>query len=59
MRSPTPILAVLVLCICHASAQTMTNAPAATDSPHTAIGDEAKNVVFLGNRNGLHRARQP
>jgi hypothetical protein len=48
MRSPTAILAVLVLCICHTSAQTMTNAPAATDSPPTAIEDEAKKWSFSG-----------
>jgi hypothetical protein len=46
MRSPAPIVAVLVLCLVDASAQTTTNAPATTNSPPTASEDEPQKWSF-------------
>jgi hypothetical protein len=46
MRSPSLMLAALVLCTCPASGQTTTNAPVATNAPPPAIENDAKTWSF-------------
>jgi hypothetical protein len=46
MRSSSVMLAALALCTCHASSQTTTNAPVATNSPPPAIENDAAKWSF-------------
>jgi hypothetical protein len=46
MRSPSVMLAALALCTCHASSETTTNAPVATNSPPPVIENDAAKWSF-------------